>query len=114
MLPSMNGVNRTPGHAVWVGTGAAGGSDQKIIHASTGTKQAWDRNAVRLCPVSFDTAPGTCIAPRAVVQIEHENALAFKKTLLDILIQNSMTYRRAVQTSDGLLDYPAAKDAEFA
>ena len=114
VVASMNGINRTPGHAMWVGTRPAGGGDQKVIQASTSAEQAWDRDAVRFCSVSFDTASGACIASRAVIQIEHENALTFKKTLFDILIEHSVTYGRAIQTSDRLLDYPSAKDAKFA
>src|SRR4051812_16400065 len=110
----MNGVNRTSRHAMRVGAGPAGGGDEKVIEASTGPQQAWDRNAVRFGSVRFDTGPGARIAPRAVIQVEHENALAFIKALLDILIEDSVPYRRAVQTSNRLLNYPSTEDAKFA
>ena len=65
-------------------------------------------------PVLLDAAPGAGVAPRAVIQVEHKNALTFVETLLDILIENSVAHGRAVQTSERLLDDPSAKDAEFA
>ena len=47
---------------------------------------------VRLRPVLLDTGLGACVASRAVIQVKHENALAFIQTLLDILVEDSVTH----------------------
>jgi hypothetical protein len=77
-------------------------------------EKARDRDAVRLLPVPLDTAPGTGVAARAVIQIKHKDALTFVKALLDILIQNAMTHRRAVEASERLLYDPAAQSVKLA
>jgi hypothetical protein len=48
----------------------------------------------------LDTPSGACIAPRAVIQIQNENALALKETLGDVLVEDSMTHSRTAQTSE--------------
>ena len=92
VLASMNGVDGTSDHAMWIRAGPAGGCDHEIIQASSGSKQARDRNTVGRRPVLLDTALGAGVAPRAFIQVEHENALTFIKTLLDVLVENSVTH----------------------
>ena len=92
VFASMNGIHRTPDHAMWIGAGATRRGNHEIIQALSGAEQTRDRNTVRLDPVLLDTASGTGIAPRAIVQVEHENALALIKTLRDVLVEDSMTH----------------------
>ena len=113
VLASMNGVDGTSDHAMWIGAGPTGGSDHEIIQPLSGAEQARDRNTVRLRSVLFDTALGAGVAPRAVIQVEHKDALTFIEPLFDILVEHSVTHGRTVQTSDGLLDYPSAKDDQI-
>jgi hypothetical protein len=96
VLASMNGVNRTSDHAMWVGAGPTGGGDEEVIEASSGAKEARDWNAVCLGAVLLDTTPGTGVAAGAVIKVEHENALTFIEALFDILIEHPVTYRRTV------------------
>ena len=114
VLASMNGVDGTSDHAMWIRAGPTGGSDHKIIQALSGPEQARYRNTVRLRPMLLDTALGACVAPRAVIQVEYENALTLIQTLRDVIIEDSVTHRRTVQTSERLLDYLSAKDVKFA
>ena len=110
----MNGVDRTSFHAMWFRAGPTGSRDHEVIQTLPSPEQARDRNPV--CPrsVLLDTASRTRVAARAVIQVEHKNALTFVKTLLDILVENSVTHRRAVETRESLLDDPSAKDVKLA
>ena len=90
VLAAMDRIDRTSDHAMRIGAGPTGSRDHEIIEATPGTEKARDRDAVSLRPVSFDTAPGTRVAPCAVIQVNHEDALTFVKALLDILIEDAM------------------------
>ena len=59
------------------------------------------------------TRSGTSIASRAVVQIQHEDALPFIQALRDIFIENPVTDIRAAQSSKRLLNNAPAKNSEF-
>ena len=61
----------------------------------------------------IDTRSGTRIAARAVVQIQHEDALPFIQALRDIFIENPMTDIRAAQASKRLLNNAPAENGEF-
>jgi hypothetical protein len=71
-----------------------------MVQAPPIAEQSRDRNTMRLGPMLLDTASGACIAPRAVIQIQDENALALIETLRDVVIEDSMTHRRTAQTSE--------------
>ena len=114
VLASMNGIDRTSFHAMWFGARSTGSRDQEIIQALAGAKQTRDRNTMCLRAMLLDAASRARVAACAVIQIEHENVLTFVKTLLDILVENSVAYGRAVQASVRLLDDPAPQDAKLA
>ena len=114
MFAAMNRIDRAAHHAMRIGAGPAGGGNEKIIQPSPGPEQARDGNAMSLGAVPFDTASGAGIAPGAVIQVEHEHALAFVKTLRDIFVHHPMTHPRVIQTSHRLLDEPAAQHIELA
>ena len=96
VIASMNGVDRTSDHAMWIRAGPTGGSDQEIIQSLSGPEQAWNRNTMCLRPVLLDTAPGAGVATRAVIEVEHKDALTFIEPLFDILVEDSVTHRRTV------------------
>ena len=92
MFASVNGIDRTSDHAMWIRAGSAGGRDHEIVQTSSVPKQTWNWNAVRSGSVLFDATSGTCVAARTIIQIEHENALTLVETLRDIFVQNSVAY----------------------
>jgi|ERR1051325_6387563 hypothetical protein len=109
VLAAMDRIDRTSDHAMRIGAGPTGSRDHEIIKPAPGTEKARDRDAVSLRPVSFDTTPGTRVAPCAVVQVKDEDALTFVKALLDILIEDAMANRGTVETSERLLHDPATQ-----
>src|SRR5207302_3648558 len=114
VFASVNGIDRTADHAMWIRAGPARGSNHKIVQASSSAKQARDRHTVRLGPVLLDTTSSAGIAPRAVVQVEDENALTFVESLSNVLIEDSVTDGRTAQTGKRLFNDSPAKHAEFA
>ena len=96
VFASMNGVDGTSDHAMRIRAGSAGSGNQKIIQASSRPEQARNRNTVRLRPVLLDTAPRARVAPGAVIQVEHKDALTFIEPLFDILVEDSVTHGRTV------------------
>jgi len=71
-----------------------------MVQAPPGPEQARNGNTMRLGPMLLDTPSGACIAPRAVIQIQDENALALIETLSDVVIEDAMTHSRTAQTSE--------------
>ena len=114
MFAAMNGIDRTSDHAMRIGAGSARGRDHKMVQTSSISEQTWDRDPVRRCAMPLDATFGACITPRAVIQVEHENALALIETLRNVCIEDAMAHVGAAQTSQRLLDDPSAKNAELA
>ena len=92
----MNGIDGTSRHAMRIGAGATGGRDKKSIKPLTSAKQTRDRNPMCFGSVFVHTGARARVAPRAEIQIEHEDALTFVKALRGVLVENAVTDRRAV------------------
>ena len=113
MFAAMNRIDRTTGHAMRVGARPTGSGDKVVIEPLPRPEQARDRNSVSRGAMPLDTSPGAGVAPGAIIKIQNQNALTFIEALFDILIQNTVTHGRAVESRDRLLDQPAPKDAEL-
>ena len=113
VFASMNRIDGTSDHAMWIGAGPTRGRDHEVVQALPGAKQTRNRNPVRLRPMSLDATPRAGIATGAIVQVEDKNALTFVETLLDIVVENPVTDSRAVKASEGLFDDPATQDTKL-
>src|SRR5215212_2283722 len=87
MFASVNRINRASDHAMWVGAGSTRRGDQEVINSRSGAEQPGDKRSVRSRAVSFDARFGTGVAPRAVVQIQHQDVLSLIQSIRDVIIQ---------------------------
>ncbi len=84
-------THRAADHAQWVETLAAGRGNQVVIKAQAFAHEA--RNSV----VSIRAGSDACVATRAGVQVEQQQALRFHQTLLQETVE-----RRAIDRSQAL------------
>src|SRR5262249_10999305 len=97
MFAAMNRIDRTTRHAVWIGAGATRNRDEIIAEAATVAQQTCDRHAVRFVAMLTDATFGAFVATRAQIHVEHENALAFIKTLLNVLGHDRIDFAVAAE-----------------
>ena len=100
MFAAMNRIDRTTRHAMRIGAGATRNRDEIIAEAATVAQQARDRHAVRFVAMLPNATFGAFVATRAQIHIQHENALAFVETLLNVIGHERIDFAVAAERAE--------------